>query len=92
MINKENIRDAKALSDYEADITIIRQYELEDALVVRGKFGKTRLQRINKYIFQDIYPFAGKFRTEDISRGPTDFCKCEYIAENLQRIFGELKN
>ena len=46
LINKENIRDAKALADYEADITIIRQYELEAALVVRGKFGKTHLQRI----------------------------------------------
>jgi len=30
IINKENIRDAKALAEYEADITMIRQYELEN--------------------------------------------------------------
>jgi cell filamentation protein len=91
LINKENIRDAQALADYEADITIIRQYELEVARVVKGKFGITHLQRIHKYIFQDIYPFAGKFRTEDISKGSTDFCKCEYIADNESSVNSKTK-
>jgi|LSQX01.2.fsa_nt_gb cell filamentation protein len=27
LINKENITDAKALAEYEADMTILRQYE-----------------------------------------------------------------
>lgn len=38
LINKENIRDAKALAEYEADITMIRQYELESERTVKGKF------------------------------------------------------
>ncbi|ACL21352.1 hypothetical protein Dhaf_3334 [Desulfitobacterium hafniense DCB-2] len=55
LINKENIRDGKALAEYEADITLIRQYELESEQTVKGKFGITHLKNIYKYIFQDIY-------------------------------------
>lgn len=79
LINKENIKDPKALAEYEADMTIIRQYELEVEQSVKGKFGITHLTRIHKYIFQDIYPFAGKFRLDNISKGSTGFCKSEFI-------------
>lgn len=92
LINKENITDAKALDEYEADVTIIRQYELEIEHIVKGKFGRTHLKRIHKYIFQDIYPFAGKYRVENISKGSTDFCKSEFIEDNLGKILKELKN
>lgn len=72
LINKENIRDAKALAEYEADITLIRQYELEKEQPIRGKFGIAHLKKIHRYIFQDIYPFAGRFRTENIHKGSTE--------------------
>jgi cell filamentation protein len=92
LINKENIRNAKALAAYEADITILRQYELEKEQVVKGRFGTTHLKRIHQYIFQDIYPFAGKYRIENITKGSTTFCRSEFIQENLECILGELKN
>ncbi|MFZ3131842.1 MAG: Fic family protein [Desulfosporosinus sp.] len=88
--NKENIRDAKALAEYEADITMIRQYELETNQLVKGKFGVTHLKRIHKYIFQDIYLFAGKFRVENIQKGSTLFCDSQFIEENLIVIFNKL--
>ncbi len=91
LINKENIRDAKALSQYEADITMLRQYELEKEEPVKGRFGISHLTRIHEYIFQDIYPFAGKFRLENIFKGSTFFCKSEFIADNLKKILKELK-
>lgn len=83
LINKENIRDEKALAEYEADITMIRQYELENEHPVKGRFGITHLKRIHKYIFQDVYPFAGKLRMEFIQKGDTPFCDSPYIEENL---------
>ncbi|MGI5920748.1 MAG: Fic/DOC family protein [Syntrophomonadaceae bacterium] len=92
LINKAHIKDIKALNEYEADITFIRQYELEKYQTVKGKFGITHLKRLHKFIFQDIYPFAGKFRLENISKGSTDFCKSEFIEDNLERILSELKN
>lgn len=92
LINKENIKDAKALAEYEADITMLRQYQLEKEQTVKGRFGITHLKRIHGYIFQDIYPFAGKFRTENIEKGSTFFCKSQFIEENLNSIFSKLDN
>lgn len=92
LINEEDIRDEKALAEYEADITMIRQYELENECPVKGKFGITHLKRIHKYIFQDVYPFAGELRIEFIAKGNTPFCDSPYIEENLQSLFQQLKN
>lgn len=91
LINKENIRDAKALAKYEADITMIRLYQIEEKQFVSGRFGMAHLKNIHKFIFQDIYPFAGKFRTENIIKGKTEFCKSEFIVDNLNSLFDELK-
>ncbi|MBP1761782.1 MAG: protein involved in cell division [Firmicutes bacterium] len=91
LINKENIRNAEELAKYEADITMIRQYQLENENPVRGRFGTAHLRKIHQFIFQDIYPFAGKYRVEDMLKGETFFCKSEYIEENLARIFEALK-
>ena len=57
---------------------------------MKGKFGITHLKRIHGYIFQDIYPFAGKLRTENIEKGSTFFCKSQFIEENLNLTLSEL--
>jgi len=90
LINKENIKDANALAQYEADMTMLRQYQLEKEQMVKGRFGSTHLKRIHGYIFQDIYPFAGKLRTENIEKGSTFFCKSQFIEENLNLTFTQL--
>lgn len=91
LINKENIRNAEDLARYEADITMLRQYQLENENPVRGRLGVAHLRAIHKYIFQDIYPFAGKYRVEDMWKDDTFFCKSEYIEENLAKLFDDLK-
>jgi cell filamentation protein len=65
--------------------------KLEIEQSVKGNFGVSHLKKLHKYIFQDIYPFAGKFRLEDISKGNTFFCKSEFITENIESILNELK-
>lgn len=55
-------------------------------------FSKSHLCKIHAYIFQDIYSFAGKFRTEDTSKGTTQFWRCEYIDVALTNLLKELKN
>ena len=83
--NKAGIKDANALAKYEADVTAIRQYMLEND-PIKGKFGITHLKNIHKFIFQDVYSFAGKFRLEDIWKGDTFFCKSEFIEDNLNSL------
>lgn len=90
-INKMNIRDRDKLSNFEADITAQRLIELMYH-PIKGRFGKAHLLNIHRYIFKDIYPFAGELRQEDISKGQTMFCKSEFIVENLEKTFKMLKS
>ena len=92
LINKAGIKDAKAFEEYEADVTMIRQYQLENEKVNIGRFSVTHLRNIHKFIFQDVFPFAGKLRVEDIWKGDTFFCKSEFIEENLKVLLDKLKN
>ena len=89
LINKANIMDASALALYEADVTAMRQYILEN-MPLKGRFGITHLKNIHHFIFQDVYPFAGKLRLEDIWKGDTFFCKTQFIQENLVSLLGKL--
>lgn len=91
LINKLNIKNVKDLASFESDITLQRQFELEYSNAVQGRFSASHLKRIHKHIFQDIYPFAGKYRKEDMWKDDTFFCKSEYIQENLLKLLSELK-
>ena len=71
-INNLGIKDSMLLNEVEADLTRLRLTEL-DACTLNGRFSVTHLQNIHKYIFQDIYPFAGKIRIEEIWKGDTFF-------------------
>ncbi len=89
-INKLGIQDPDILLSIENDLTYQRLSELHLA-PVKGRFGVTHLLRIHKYIFQDLYPFAGKIRGETIKKGNTQFCDCRFVAENLNVLFSKLK-
>lgn len=89
-INKLNIKERKALTSLEADLSAHRLMQLM-IKPIRGKFGIVHLRRIHEYIFQDLYDFAGKFREEDITKGSTIFCKSQFIQHNLEILLDELK-
>ncbi|AEV70411.1 Fic/DOC family protein [Acetivibrio clariflavus] len=89
-INKLGIKDPDILLSIENDLTYQRLSELH-LHPMKGRFGKTHLLNIHKYIFQDLYPFAGKIRKETIWKGKTQFCDCRFISENLNLLFSKLK-
>jgi cell filamentation protein len=76
---------------FETQVAELRLIALEEEKPIRGRFGLAHLKAIHHYIFQDVYPFAGKLRLEDISKGNTFFCKSEYIEQNLNALFARLK-
>lgn len=54
------------------------------------EIGTTRgLQQIHKYLFGELYDFAGQIRTKDISKGGFRFASCLYLEESLAKI-GEM--
>ena len=89
-VNKFNVRNQKILTKIETDITLNRLSELS-VEPIKGRFSFTHLLRIHKYIFIDFYPFSGKTRNENITKGTTPFCSCEYIYENYSQLYSQLK-
>lgn len=67
MKNKFNIKDSKKLEQAEADITYVKLLDV-DRFTIDGKFDLLHLKAINKYIFSDIYEWAGELRKENIEK------------------------
>lgn len=87
--NRFGIRDAGQLKKVEADISAIRQNDLLESPIA-GRFSSNHLCAIHRYLFGDIYPFAGQFRHEDIMKGTTRFLAHSQIGEKLKKLFEEL--
>ena len=87
--NKLNIRDIEVLHEAERDYSSVRQAELTNRGVT-GDFSFKHLCSIHKHLFQDIYTWAGKTRTVDISKG-TIFCLVQFIEEQFDDLYRKLK-
>ena len=88
--NKLNIRDGRLLKTAEEEITSIKQMELLKN-PIKGNFSKAHLIKIHRFIFEDIYDFAGKIRREQISKADTLFYPPELINRELDRVFAQIK-
>ena len=88
--NKLNIRDNKLLKTAEEEITLIKQMELLKN-PIKGNFSKAHLMNIHKFIFEDIYSFAGKIRREQISKADTMFYPPNLIDRELNNVFAKIK-
>ena len=89
--NLLEIDDLDRLQQFEAVSTAYRISELRLSPIA-GSFDTAHLQRIHHHIFQDVYSWAGQFRTVDIRKeGEFWFCRHEYIPEALAELFDKLK-
>ncbi|MCL6442615.1 MAG: Fic family protein [Alicyclobacillus sp.] len=89
LINNESIQDEEQLRVFETVMTMERLAQLR-LNPISGRFDLKHLQQIHRYIFQDVYPFAGKIRSEEIAKGHTQFARCQFIAEQFEHLHGEL--
>lgn len=65
--NLLNIRDRKLFDDAEADYVSLRLRELAEN-PLPGHYDFVHISKMHKYIFQDIYSWAGKIRTVDMEK------------------------
>ena len=89
--NNFNIRDNSKLEILERKLVLAKLYELRQNKQI-GKFDIHHFVSIHKFLFEDIYPFAGLFRTENIAKGNFSFAEWQYIESELNRLLNELKN
>lgn len=87
--NKLDIRDLDRLHEAERDYSSVRQAELSN-MGVTGDFSFKHLCSIHKQLFQDVYSWAGKTRTVDISKG-TIFCLVQFIESQFDDLYRKLK-
>ena len=90
LVNKLNIRDGTQLASVERDITYLRLIELQKT-PIHGQFGFSHLRTIHRYIFTDLYSWAGEIRrSEFLMKGGTIFCRGQYIESYAQDLFSKL--
>jgi cell filamentation protein len=89
--NRLDIADEAALEQIEADIVATRSYELSQA-PLKGRFDLAHLQAIHRYLFSDVYEWAGQFRTIDIGKGGNRFAHYGHIESAAAAIFTQLAN
>lgn len=91
LINKFGIKDDKLLSAIEGQITFAKGSELERN-PIKGNFDFKHYKAIHKYLFDDIYEWAGKIRSVDMSKKGTSFAKADEIEQLADACFARLKS
>lgn len=87
--NRLNIRDHAELKQAEEEFVAVKQLVLlQDP--IKGRFTMNHLLRIHRFLFEDVYPFAGRLRREQISKGDTLFYPPNLIERELRRVFREI--
>lgn len=76
--NLRDLRTQQALDDIEYELTYIRRMEL-DRSPIPNAFDFGRLKETHRRLFQDVYEWAGKPRTVDISKGESTFLPASFI-------------
>jgi cell filamentation protein len=99
LINKRNIKNYEQLIEIENGLTT---YKLSRIYLDQAPFKKTfdleHYLNIHKYLFEDLYSFAGCIRDENIyktnepyKKGKTPFCEIPFILNNLKYTLAEMK-
>ena len=90
--NRLGITGAATLEETEAALVATRSYELYGT-PLKGAFDLAHLQAIHRYLFRDLYEWAGELRTIDIAKGGHRFGHHAHIAgaatEHLRKLAAE---
>lgn len=84
--NKLGLRDTARLEAFELEMTTLRAGEP----LPRGKFNADHYCRVHHHLFQDVYSWAGKYRTVRTAKGGNPFCYPEYIDSEMTKLFATL--
>ena len=79
--NKLSIRDAEKLQDVEKKLVALR-YKMG---LPQGKFDYLHPKAIHKHLFQDVYKWAGRERTVNISKGNSLFALSSFITAAMDK-------
>lgn len=90
LINLPGFKEQAQLDAFERMVTVERLRALY-LRPLKGKFDKKHLCDFHKFIFRDVYPFAGKIRDEDISKGNFRFATARFLHEQTDELLNKLR-
>lgn len=80
-------KDAGALEAFELEMVALRAEEGPPS----GAFNVAHYRAVHRHLFQDVYAWAGNFRTNRTGKGGNWFCYPEYISKEMLNLFERLK-
>ncbi|MGL5020744.1 MAG: Fic/DOC family protein [Mycoplasmatales bacterium] len=86
--NKLGISTSSELHKVEEKLTKLKAIELWENNMLKEiePFKVDTLLYIHRFLFQDIYDFAGQIRNVDISKGDTQFCLLRHMQHMINMI------
>jgi cell filamentation protein len=84
--NKLRTRDPDILENFELEMTTLRAEEPFPS----GKFNAAHYRQVHHHIFQDVYSWAGSYRTVRTAKGGNPFCFPDNIPTQLDLILNAL--
>lgn len=87
LINLPGLRSAERLEAFELVATTQRA----DEPLPSGHLGVRHYCRIHQHLFQDVYAWAGRFRTVRLAKAGSVFCYPEHIPVQMEGLFATLR-
>lgn len=91
LANKLNITDPERLLQAEFRIVSVRDVQAARTSIPGG-YGLAHLQGFHRFLFQDIYGWAGRTRTVDISKPGARFCHWRYVDDQVGAVLSQLED
>ena len=87
--NYFGIKDLALLEEMAGELSARRLFELENGPLLT-EFTRESLQSTHHYLMQDIYPWAGQIRTEEVGAMGIAMCRARYVEAELDRVMGRI--
>ncbi len=87
--NLPGLQDADALAEHEAQATTLRLAQLA-ATGLEGAYDLSHLQEFHRFIFRDVYPWAGELRTVPLAKPGSMFALPEHIESYATELLRQL--
>jgi len=84
--NKLGLRNRAELGAFEALSVAVRA---EEPLPV-GRYSAAHYCAVHRHLFQDVYGWAGRYRTVRLTKDRSPFCFPEHIAAEMRALFARL--
>lgn len=84
------ITDYAHLQPVETVFALKRAVELEEKGIT-GSFDSDHLRAVHRYLFQDVFPWAGELRVVNIAKGNAMFGPARHVAAALDDAMAKLK-